>query len=397
MAPVTRSFGRLAASVARQASTATTAAARPIRHHPVLLPSTSYPIAAAAAAAASHAQTRHFSVTPFRRSDESSLNNEGKESGEIVGEGDESSLAFASEEGELGAPEEEGGIEDEETLDPLILRQIDHDVQEIEREIPLTFTETGGKRQRLGFWAMSEEDDMAMVEDEEFQDDSITSMAHAELEEHRELRHYARIIAWDMPSLSNLAKPFTLPPETHLLRFRYTTYMGESHPAENKVVMELCSKDLVPKYLTEDQRITLLKLVGTRYNPDKDLIRMSCEKFPSRAQNKRYLGDLINTLIKEAKEGDSFKDIPLDLRHHKPQRKVYFPQEWAMTPERKAQLEAQRKQRKQAELERMRIVDGKEVIAQAMQQRLAAPEKSQAQAEKVPLPVRGQSTKQRRK
>lgn len=47
---------------------------------------------------------------------------------------------------------------------------------------------------------------MTQVEDGDdvFGEDDMTSMAHAELEEHRELREYARIAAWDMPSLSGM-------------------------------------------------------------------------------------------------------------------------------------------------------------------------------------------------
>lgn len=155
--------------------------------------------------------------------------------------------------------------------------------------------------------------------------------------------------------------------------------------------MELCSSDLTPTYLTEEQRLTLLKLVGTRYNPDKDLIKMSCEKFPSRAQNKRYLGDLINSLIKEAKEGDSFADIPLDLRHHKPKRRHEFPREWALTEERKAELERAREERKKKELERMTVVDGNEVIGEAME-KLAAPA---PEPERVAVPLKGPRGKRR--
>jgi len=141
--------------------------------------------------------------------------------------------------------------------------------------------------------------------------------------------------------------------------------MGEQHPAENKVVVELSSKDLVPKYLTEDQRQTFLKLVGPRYNPDTDIVRMSSEKFSSRAENKRYLGDLVNNLIKAAKEGDSFADIPLDLRHHKPKQRIEFPESWKMTEERRRQLQAEREARKR-EQEHAAIVDGKEVLEHAI-------------------------------
>ncbi|BAE54719.1 unnamed protein product [Aspergillus oryzae RIB40] len=92
---------------------------------------------------------------------------------------------------------------------------------------------------------------------------------------------------------------------------------------------------------------------------------MSCEKFTTRAQNKRYLADTVNSLIKEAKEGDAFADIPLDLRHHKPKTKLQFPDSWKLTPERKKQIEARRAERLRLEKERAGIIDGKAVIADA--------------------------------
>ena len=140
--------------------------------------------------------------------------------------------------------------------------------------------------------------------------------------------------------------------------------MGERHPAEPKVVVELCSKDLTPKYLNEQQRQTFLKLVGPRYNPETDIVRMSCEKFPARAQNKRYLGDLVNTLIKEAKEGDAFADIPLDLRHHTPSKpKLRFPASWNLTEARKKELEEKRTQRQQLQ---GHTVDGNAIVHNAI-------------------------------
>ncbi len=74
--------------------------------------------------------------------------------------------------------------------------------------------------------------------------------------------------------------------------------MGEFHPAERKVVVEFCPKDLP---LSETQQLKLIKLVGTRYHPGKDLVRMSCDMFDHQAQNKRYLGDLLQKLMTEAK------------------------------------------------------------------------------------------------
>lgn len=142
--------------------------------------------------------------------------------------------------------------------------------------------------------------------------------------------------------------------------------MGEEHPGECKVVVELASQDLVPKYLTEAQRQTFLKLAGVRYNPQTDIVRMSCAKFPESAQNKRYLGDIVNSLIKEAKEGDSFADIPLDLRHHKPKHRIQFPEEWKMTEARRSQLAARRQERLSAESTRAALVNGSAILTNAI-------------------------------
>lgn len=96
-----------------------------------------------------------------------------------------------------------------------------------------------------------------------------------------------------------MAKPFEPPTADMPLRFRYTTYMGEQHPAEKKVVLEFCAADM--QGLTEMQTMKLRKLAGVRYNPETDIIRMSCESYESQAQNKRYLGDQVDSLLVEAK------------------------------------------------------------------------------------------------
>ncbi|QKX63607.1 uncharacterized protein TRUGW13939_10778 [Talaromyces rugulosus] len=243
---------------------------------------------------------------------------------------------------------------------------IEEGAKQVDREAEMRFEDV--KDRGRGIWANEEDDEFAKTEDGDdvFHDDEMTSMAHAELELHREVREFARIAAWDMPLLSKLAKPFELPKQNQILRFRYTTYLGEQHPAEHKVIVELSTKDLVPKHLTEKQRETFLKLVGPRYNPDTDIVRMSCEKFSARAQNKRYLGDTIKSLFKEAKEGDAFTDIPLDLRHHKPKVQHTFPESWKLTETRRRQLAADREGRINAEKARNSIVDGKESVAYAI-------------------------------
>ncbi|CAG8906242.1 unnamed protein product [Penicillium egyptiacum] len=278
---------------------------------------------------------------------------------------------------DMMSPEERAAFDEENTRmvaefnDPrkraAAFEELEQSILKIDKEEDLRFEEI--RPRRPGFWAEDEPDELVNIledGDEEINDDEITSMAHAEMELHREMREYARITAWDMPMLSKLAKPFTLPPQTHILRFRYTTYMGEQHPAEPKVVVELASQDLTPKYLTEAQRQTFLKLAGTRYNPQTDIIRMSSEKFGSRAQNKRYLADVVNSMVKEAKEGDAFADIPLDLRHHKYKTRLQFPESWNMTEARRNQLAARRKERLSAEQTRAALVDGNSIVSDAI-------------------------------
>lgn len=59
-------------------------------------------------------------------------------------------------------------------------------------------------RIKAGFMAMGEEDVQGTGEDDDFDGDDITSLAHGELEQHREMRQYARIAAWEMPLLSSM-------------------------------------------------------------------------------------------------------------------------------------------------------------------------------------------------
>lgn len=139
-----------------------------------------------------------------------------------------------------------------------------------------------------------------------------------------------------------LARPFTPPAADQLLRFRYTTYMGEQHPAEKKVVVSFSPSHQFLE-LTSTERSKLIKLAGVRYNPSTDQIKMSCETFDTPAQNKRYLGDLVEILLKEAKDAkDTLADIPFDFRHHKPKPEYTFPKSWILTPERRAELLAAR-------------------------------------------------------
>ncbi|KAJ4371288.1 37S ribosomal protein S24, mitochondrial [Neocucurbitaria cava] len=231
---------------------------------------------------------------------------------------------------------------------------------ELEKDEDWDIEEDDKRKVSTGFWAEGEE---SMGPDEDYFGDDLTSHGHGELQQHRELREYARLIAWELPLLSQLARPFELPTPATPFRFRYTSYLGESHPAANKVVVEFDPKDLS---LTPVQTSKLIKLAGPRYNPSTLLIKLSSEQFDTQSQNKRFLGDTISALIKEAKDSkDTFEDVPFDFRHHKPKKQVQFPKEWVLTAERKKYLEEKRREGAQVEDRRLNngeLVDGKTVI-----------------------------------
>lgn len=221
---------------------------------------------------------------------------------------------------------------------------------------------------------MDSDAEMAALKETLLDESEISSTAHAELEQHRELREMVRLAAWEMPLLAQLSQPFEAPKATELpLRWRYTTYFGEPHPASRKVVVEFTVSNLG---LSAAAALKLKKLAGARYNPQKDVVRMNCESFETQAQNKRFLGQTIDKLIAEAKDtkGDSFEDIPLDLRHHKVKKRMVFPEHWKLTPERREALEAKRRTLLLEEgkrVEQDRVVSGAAAIEKARQIKLS--------------------------
>lgn len=76
-------------------------------------------------------------------------------------------------------------------------------VDELEREEPQLPPVENNFQFKSGFFAMGEDEPQDVGEDEKFEGDDITSTAHAQLEQHREIREYMRIAAWEMPMLSS--------------------------------------------------------------------------------------------------------------------------------------------------------------------------------------------------
>jgi small subunit ribosomal protein S35 len=95
---------------------------------------------------------------------------------------------------------------------------IEEGAKQVDRESQMRFEDV--KDRGRGIWANEEDDEFAQTEDGDdvFHDDEMTSMAHAELELHREVREFARIAAWDMPLLSSMScKLFELRGKTRAL------------------------------------------------------------------------------------------------------------------------------------------------------------------------------------
>ncbi|KAL7896495.1 mitochondrial ribosomal subunit domain-containing protein [Trichoderma sp. SZMC 28014] len=252
--------------------------------------------------------------------------------------------------------------------------------------------DTGDKPNKSSFWFDEDDPETNTEEHDEFDEDDITSMAHGKLDEMRDMRHYARLAIWEMPLLAKFAKPFVPPTEKQVLRWRYTTYMGESHPAEKKVVVQFAPDDLG---LSEVQTEKLKKLAGPRFNPETELVKMSCESFEHQAQNKQYLVNLVNDLITAAKDPkDTFADVPLDLRHHKFEPKPQFPKEWRLTEERKKELAEHRHQAAIADAKRAEeglLVDGQKLIDGFLIQKLAEEQEKEKVAELVAAAPRGKA------
>jgi small subunit ribosomal protein S35 len=122
---------------------------------------------------------------------------------------------------------------------------------------------------------------------------------------------------------------------------------------------------------------------------------MSCEQFDTQAQNKRFLGETIASLIKEAKDmKDKFEDVPFDFRHHKPKKRFEFPKEWVLTAERKQYLQSKRAEQAKLDDERLnngKMIDGTTVIDTSLPFLTET-----AQAEAVPVMAGGARGKQLR-
>ncbi|KAG1336956.1 hypothetical protein G6F62_006082 [Rhizopus arrhizus] len=162
-----------------------------------------------------------------------------------------------------------------------------------------------------------------------FEFDDQTTLGHNLFDNIRQVRQYLRKTEFELPKLNVYAKPFEAPSSDQILKFKSHTYLGEGHPVERKVVLSVKVNDLK---LNDTEKHKFLLLSGPRYHVDTEELIMSSERFPKRQQNKKFLIDTLNKLIKEAKDTkDTFADVPLNLP--KPKTRLEFPKEWLKKPE----------------------------------------------------------------
>ncbi len=100
------------------------------------------------------------------------------------------------------SPEDRSELEGmaDELKDAADQRTINNELRNFEEMVPPDVPVEREPKITPGFFAMDEENDDP-GEDPDFESDDISSLAHGELEEHREMREFARVIAWDMPLL----------------------------------------------------------------------------------------------------------------------------------------------------------------------------------------------------
>lgn len=152
---------------------------------------------------------------------------------------------------------------------------------------------------------------------DEYDFGDITSMAHDQLEQHRLIRKYYRIMATEMPALAEFASEFKLPSASEYLRFKYTIHFGTKHPEADRVAVTFSLSDFAADQDLSSEAVHKAKLLlGTRYDSIDDTVKMTCNKFTSSEQNRAYLLDVIRNVAAEArKDPKKFQHVPFNEKH----------------------------------------------------------------------------------
>lgn len=94
------------------------------------------------------------------------------------------------------------------------------------------------------------------------------------------------------------AQTYTPPKESAILRLRTIDYPAEDHPLQHKVVLQVSPSKLG---LTPTQLHKFLLLAGPRYDPAREELKISSERYQNRTLNLKWASDALDRLIAEAK------------------------------------------------------------------------------------------------
>ncbi|KAL2316314.1 37S ribosomal protein S24, mitochondrial [Schizosaccharomyces pombe] len=161
-------------------------------------------------------------------------------------------------------------------------------------------------------------------------DDNVHSnnLSWQKIQEHEVIRELYRKAAYELPGLTPYTQPFKKPADSQIFRFESDVQMSSFEKMNPKVVVTFKVTNI--PLLEEKQRHVLRLLVGPRYNPEEDLVRISSDKYSSALQNKYHLIKILTSLIEESKRNaEKFSHVPLDTRHWKYKKcDKRMPQEW---------------------------------------------------------------------
>lgn len=152
-------------------------------------------------------QQRPLSTTPFRRADPTKDDIKRELSEEDDEEFDEDDEEEFDEEDEIDLSNETKEEKDKRELAELVeeLEEVQDMIQEKNPSLWKANDPYGLDMNALvedgkdGFWSEGQPE---LGPDDDYYADDITSHGHGQLEQHRELREYARLIAWELPLLN---------------------------------------------------------------------------------------------------------------------------------------------------------------------------------------------------
>ncbi|KAI9225939.1 MAG: mitochondrial ribosomal subunit protein-domain-containing protein [Piptocephalis tieghemiana] len=170
-----------------------------------------------------------------------------------------------------------------------------------------------------------------LVETHDTEGSDMHTLGQIVMDQVDEILRYEELEVKELPILRQFAQTYTPPKESAILRLRTIDYPAEDHPLQHKVVLQVSPSKLG---LTPTQLHKFLLLAGPRYDPAREELKISSERYQNRTLNLKWASDALDRLIAEAKNPkETFADVPLTFPHYKPKRTFPFPEAWRMSTE----------------------------------------------------------------